>query len=849
MNIMFAIATSIKGTDQMFKVKKDYRLNRIKEKRVTNHNQYGLFAVVIMAFALFSSASMASEPVLERLSSKEDSNGTIITVHFLVPFTYQSHTPTTANELVEVNLISVGVEGSSQAGFQEQVFEKESLAWKPSVKAPLQEVEFDPFLSQNPGIILHFSRAVPFEIKPHADAFGVDIFLPHKAKKVRSINKNDKNWSVNIQSSVDKLAINSMPEDIKNKDTYLYTTKFTSRDNKIWTRYRVGPFMSESDAKTWTEKARKYYPGAWLTQIDKEEYRLALNGSKLLNMKNWLGKSSASDIPKTSKDMLNAARWALSTDDLDTAIRLYGKILRMPRNDQQALAQEFLGVARMRKGQLAQARLAWKQYLLNYPEGEGALRVEQRLQGLYTAQLNPLQQKDKPGMMAKNNQKPSNWKVVSGLSQYIREDSVYLEAEDESTTQVHYLLTDINTRATHKGENWITQMQFSGGYSYDFLDDGPGNRSRVSTAYIDLKQADGPMFTRLGRQSRTFSGLFGRFDGALFGYDINDKLTAKVVAGYPVQSSSDVTLDTDRNFYGVALDLNELLKNWKLSAYMIQQNNQSYEDRQAVGLESRYTSKNGTLYGKVDYDYLFKELNSLTLVANWRIFNKTQLRFSVDHRASPFFTLNNAILGQQVDDIQQFIDLTGYTQEQLQVLAADRTAKLTYANMGITYPISSKLQAGFDISLSNLTGTPTLEAIPGSPNTFGLEMVEDTGNEFTYAFQLFGSSWLVENDSSTISFRHFDGQLQSRETMDLSWRFPLTRKLRINPRIKFDSRNIFKTDITQTTWRASIKTNYRWTRKTRFEFETGYEQVDDDQFDSLTKRSSFFYNIGYRTEF
>ncbi|MGV6853200.1 MAG: tetratricopeptide repeat protein [bacterium] len=648
---------------------------------------------------------------------------------------------------------------------------------------------------------------------------------------------------------MDSKPLDSWPAELTSSELYLYTTSFKSRDGKLWTRTRIGPFTKKSTAEQWMEKGQKYYPGAWITPISNQEFNSIKNGVLLSTLPDWQKAKTINSQNRTSDALLQTAQRALVKNDLDLAIKLFEKILRMPRNDQQIIAQEYLGVARMRKGQLAQAKLAWKIYLQNYPESEGSVRIKQRLQGLYATQLAPLQQNVSGSPKAKKKD-PSNWRFVSGLSQYLRKDSVYLEAQDETRTQINFILTDINTRATHKGESWDTEIQFSGGYSYDLISDGgPGNKSRLSTAYIDLKQNHGPIFTRIGRQSRTFSGIFGRFDGALFGYQLNEKVSTKLVAGFPVQSSSHVSPETNKQFYGLAVDFDQLLKNLKFSTYLVQHKNDHHDDRKAIGIETRYTNKSGTLYSKVDYDYQFKELNSFTLVANWRLQNKTQLRASIDHRASPFLTLNNAILGQQVESLQQFSELTGLDEQQLQQLALDRTARLTYANMGFTQPLTPDFQAGFDVSLSRLTSTKEILPIPGSPATFGIEATDDTGNEMTYALQFFGSNLFMENDSGSFSYRYFDGHTQRRNTADLSLRFPVTRKIRFNPRIKFDTRYIFKNDTTQTTWRASLKANYRWTRKTRFEFESGYEQLRDDQEISFSNRNSYFYNIGYRTEF
>jgi len=75
----------------------------------------------------------------------------------------------------------------------------------------------------------------------------------------------------------------------------------------------------------------------------------------------------------------------MAKKDYSHAIALYTKILAYPNHPYRQDAQEYLGLARERNGQLAQAKAEYEAYLKLYPKGEGADRVRQRLTGLITA--------------------------------------------------------------------------------------------------------------------------------------------------------------------------------------------------------------------------------------------------------------------------------------------------------------------------------------------------------------------------------------------------------------------------------------------------------------------------------
>ena len=79
----------------------------------------------------------------------------------------------------------------------------------------------------------------------------------------------------------------------------------------------------------------------------------------------------------------------MTDKDYGGAVRLYTKILQQPDNQYSQDSLEYLGLARERNGQLAQAKMVYRSYLERYPEGEGAARVKQRLAVLLTASKQP----------------------------------------------------------------------------------------------------------------------------------------------------------------------------------------------------------------------------------------------------------------------------------------------------------------------------------------------------------------------------------------------------------------------------------------------------------------------------
>jgi len=86
---------------------------------------------------------------------------------------------------------------------------------------------------------------------------------------------------------------------------------------------------------------------------------------------------------------MDEARAALKKGNYAQAMQLLTKVLARAENEHSAGAQELLGVAYQKAGQIAQARHEYEDYLRRYPNREGSEGVRQRLDGILTATGDP----------------------------------------------------------------------------------------------------------------------------------------------------------------------------------------------------------------------------------------------------------------------------------------------------------------------------------------------------------------------------------------------------------------------------------------------------------------------------
>jgi hypothetical protein len=377
-----------------------------------------------------------------------------------------------------------------------------------------------------------------------------------------------------------------------------------------------------------------------------------------------------------------------------------------------------------------------------------------------------------------------------------------------------------------------------GGYDLDLLE-GADSQTRLSRLYFDLFDRGRRLSARVGRQSRSTGGVLGRFDGGLFGYQFMNQATASVVAGYPTESSVLRRVDTDRYFYGISLDLGTFAEHWDFNTFYINQRSHGITDRTAVGGEARYSHREYSLFSLVDYDIGYDELNILLLFGNWILPDKTIINFSADYRRSPTLATTNALQGQAVGSISEL--LASYTEDEVRALARDRTAISKSFMVGASHPLNGKFQVSGDVTVANVTGTPASGGVAATP---------ETGNEYFYSAQLIGSSLVKDGDITILGLRYADASTAGTVTLNVNTRYPVSRKLRLNPRLRMSYSAKKASDDEQFKISPALKVDYKWARRLRLEFE-GAVVWTHDWFANQTTEGAvdYFIVMGYRYDF
>lgn len=646
-------------------------------------------------------------------------------------------------------------------------------------------------------------------------------------------------YAINLESALSPFAKDGLPGAAALRRYRLYTTQIESRGRR-WHRLRLGFFPTRKAAGRVRETLLKYYPRSWITKVRPEE-RDASAATALLGVAAAAVQPSppaaadaATAVPSNKRldKLMEAARKAMSRGDYAYAIKVYTEVVEYPDYPRARDAQEYLGLARERNGQLAHAKAEYEKYLKLYPKGEGAARVRQRLDGLVTARAVPPQ---KLRRVTVREDQPS-WDVFGSFSQYYRRDVSGTDSTGQ-LVNLSLLASDMDVMARRRTQTYELRTRFTGGYDADFLSGGH-DQTRITSLYVEANDRRRIYSGRFGRQSQSSGGVLGRFDGALLGYQVTPIARLNFVTGFPVEISSLDQISTDKKFYGTSVDVGTFANGVDVNTFFINQTVAGLTDRQAVGSELRYSHGNRSLFALLDYDVYFNALNTFFVFGNWIMPDKTSVNVTLDVRKSPILTTSNALQGQMVGSVSGLLSL--YTKDEIKQLAKDRTADSRTYTVGVTRPINRMLQVSGDITMTNLSGTPA---------SGGVLAIDGTGNDLFYDLQLIGLSLIKEGDLAILGVRYSDTSTARTTTFSLNTRYPVNNAWHVNPRLRVDWRTFASDNSTQWTVAPSIRLNYRFRRHYQFELEGGSDWGARDLISGTENSSGYYVSLGYRADF
>ena len=523
---------------------------------------------------------------------------------------------------------------------------------------------------------------------------------------------------------------------------------------------------------------------------------------------------------------------ALAEKNHMRAVRIYERLLDATDPEIKELAQFQLALAQENQGHLAHAKAEYENYLESYPDGPRTDEVWDRLDALMGGRS--ISEDGKGAPLWESEFFGSLWVY------YDRDESFFEDAvtdEEEETVNVSSLTTGLDATWRLYHDNFTTEALAIGSFEEDFLEDGDSDM-RWSSLYLDFEDTTGRFHTRWGRQSSSRGGVLGRFDGGRFGYRFHENVRLNLVAGYPVDRSSD-GLETNRFFYGINFDIVDLLDNWDFNVYLIEQMSDGIEDRRAIGGEVRYVGPKGSFFSLIDYDLLYDEVSLFLFSGNYLLPNdKTRIHYSADFRTSPILSTSNALIGQVSPSLEALENAIGNSE--LREYAKNRTLDSRFVTLGFSHPITENVQIAGDVSWSKLDGAPA----------YGdLEAIESSGDEFYYSLQLIGNSLLKEDDLSSLALRYANTDLRDTYTLIMNSRYPINDMWRINPRMQVDYRINNRLTGSQWRFRPGLRLECMLPKSWLFEVDAEYSYATEELPGSAEGSEGYSLSLGFRWEF
>jgi len=619
---------------------------------------------------------------------------------------------------------------------------------------------------------LTWSRPLDFVIAPTGNGRGLRVRLLHTAEHRGSgvvlAPAEPESYAVNLESSQSPIPPSEVEDTARALATQAYVSE-TDIGGVHWYRLRVGPFAHRADAEAVLAAALPAHPQAWLALNDEQ--------TDLTRVERAGAVSSASNLPldppladSERAALYGQARRALEERRLTEAIDLLTRLVRQPEYPGRADAQELLGLARERAGQLAQAKAEYQAYLARYPDAAGAPRVRSRLQALEAASLEP---------RSLGSAKPvtEHWTIAGSAAlgyQYGREQ-VVSAGTSTSTTAVNAALVYGDLLLRDHGTRYDFVGRADAGYTANFVHTSGGSQDRTTAAFVELTDRSLGLTGRAGRQTLANQAVVGLFDGLYVGYQVQPNLSVSAAGGYPAYTSYS-SFSSSQQFATVSAEYGVLHQSLVFDGYLFDETELGLTDRRSIGVQARYSQPGRNLVALVDYDIYFQSLNAATLIGNFKASEYWVLGFDLDHRHSPLLEINNALIGQSTTDLK-VLEQTLHGIDALKQAALDRTALTDTAVLSANRPFGERWQLMLDLAAVRLGATSASFGVPATPST---------GTDRSVTVQLSGSSLAQSNDLHIFAVR--GDQAPGERSVTLSWdaRFALPGAWRLGPRFSVE---------------------------------------------------------------
>ena len=535
---------------------------------------------------------------------------------------------------------------------------------------------------------------------------------------------------------------------------------------------------------------------------------------------------------------LKSAKKALREQKYNQAIVIYTNILNEAKNNSQKEALEYLGVARQRNGQDAHAKKAFDQYLKQYPDGEDAVRVRQRLSGLLAGDLKP----KKP--LAKPRKKTA---LDSYSSSYISQYFYYFGSSDMTFKQ-RGVVNSLGHQQRLRFLNSEIKMVFDGTNQINLnaesmadlrtINDGEAD-FEFNNLYLRYKQKKQGLYLNLGRSYSSTLGVWGRIDGAQVAYPIWQNTALNIQLGYPVDWTSKQTINTSRPLMAASFSIIGIQDSFDITPYISTEYLDNLVNRQGLGFHASYYQKRNYINSFFEYDTHFNKANMARMQSQFALNKRWIWDADIDVRRLPLLQTQTAL----TDNKFAATSLAQLQQQQsdaeIMRQAMQKTGMMYRVSNGWSYQLSDDVEFNLDLDWSYVRShfTDDLSTI-----------VADRDFQRELAGQVYLSDLLFRQNALIMSARMIDANNFRSYQIDLRDRYVTRSRWQLTAQTIFYLREADMGGAYQT-MSPSLIVSKEFKRSFWLQVEIGREYSFTPNDIAVQKNESPLMNLSYRFYF
>jgi tetratricopeptide (TPR) repeat protein len=829
-----------------------------------------LGSVLAAALVLGLPIGSAHAQALDEIRLVSDGPDAVLQVRFNVRVQYQRHAPLEASDLIEIYFQLVGGDEALTRPIEE------TFSVKANAPAPEAKVTY-PVQTGLPvkKIVVRLGRKVDFRVRAGVSNQMLEIVLPGLAPAEAGVRapspvvEKDR-FAITLQSVpiTQQSEVRAIPARLQE---YSVFGSQVMRNGVAYYELVLGYFDSEAAAQKVLATVQADFPQAQVFDIVARKEANLENAAQLpppaapaaapaapepagpgaaAAAAAAVAAAPETDLDKQGAGLMAKARAALIAGKNDDAINTLNQLLLLPPNKYSQDAQELVGLARERAGDLVQARKEYELYLRLFPTGEGATRVRQRLASLAppeaatTTAAKP-QEKRPPQASAGGNISQYYYGGKQQVQTAFLNVPTNVNQQSITSTSQSSIVTTVDLNGRYRTENSDTRVVFRDSDQYSLIGATAPSLNRMDAAYVDYRDIKDGVSLKVGRQAGVTGGLVGRFDGAIVSYDIAPKLRINGVAGMPV--SQDQFVNATQRFEGLSVEAQNFAEHWGGSAFVINQTADGVVDRRAVGGELRYFDPQKTLYSLIDYDVQFATVNAATIQGTYQFPDQTSLSLLLDDRKAPTLETSNGLLQAGCQTyFQYFAGLCGpapgtpHTVDILRQDALATTANTHQLALDVSRPLGKQWQISGDLRVTSVGALPTVTL---NGQTF--QGSSATGNVLGATLQATGSNLYSRRDIDVFSVTHLhsstlDGNQVGFNNLNgfLDNRLTVSPKLSLYRETDTNGQRLFRIS-------PGVTTSYKLTQRMSIDGTIAAEHSRNEGPTQNDTVNNVFYYVGY----